>query len=96
MPELQAAFEEHQDDGLVLLAINRDEAEVVVQDYFVSELGLTFTPLLDPGAVVNDLYEVFNMPTTYFINGDGVITVVHRGPMTESQIDDYLSETLSG
>jgi hypothetical protein len=34
------------------------------------------------------------MPTTYFVNGDGVITAVHRGPLSQSQLENYLSLTI--
>lgn len=95
MPELQAAFDRYQEDDLAMLAVNRDESDVVVRDYFYGELGLTFTPLLDQGSVVSDLYEVFNMPTTYFLDASGIVTAVHRGPMTESQLDGYLGVTIA-
>ncbi len=93
MPELEAAQERYQEQGLAILALNREESRDQVADYF-AELGLTFTPLLDQSALVADQYNVFNMPTTYFIDGAGVVTVVHRGPMTQGQIDGYMATTL--
>jgi len=94
MPELQAAFERYQDDGLVILALDNDESPDAVRDFFYDEMDLTFTPLLDDGAEVSDLYSVFNFPSTYFINAAGEITAIHLGPMAESQIDGYMADTL--
>lgn len=94
MPELQDAYEAEQENGLVILALNREEAPEVVEEYFVQEMGLTFTPLLDETGAVANNYGVFNMPTTYFVNGDGEVTVIHRGPMTRELIDEYLAETV--
>ncbi len=86
MPELEQAFADHADDGLVILAINREEDPQTVQEFFYDELDLSFTPLLDPDASIAEGYGVFNMPTTYFVNTDGVVTYVHRGPITAEQI----------
>lgn len=94
MPELQAAFERYEDDGLVILALDNDESPDAVRSFFYDEMDLTFTPLLDDGADVSDQYSVFNFPSTYFINAEGKVTAIHLGPMVESQIDGYMANTL--
>lgn len=94
MPELQAAHHRYQDSQLAILAVNREETAAEVAAYF-QELQLTFTPLLDEEAVIANLYQVFNMPTTYFVNPDGLITAVHRGPLSQKLLDDYLGQTMS-
>jgi len=94
MPELQAAFEKYQDDDLLILAVDQDEPADVVRAFFYDEMGLTFTPLLDDGGLVSDQYGVFNFPSTYFVNAEGVVTAVHRGPMVQSQLDGYLADTI--
>lgn len=91
MPELQSVYEERGEEGLVILAVNREEDEVVVDRFFNERMGLTFTALLDSTGSVAGTYGVFNMPTTYFVDGSGVVREVHRGPMTVGQIEDYLA-----
>ena len=62
---------------------------------FFDEFGLTFTPLLDLGQGTSEKYGVGRtLPTTFFINASGEITAIHRGPMTQSQIDGYLASTI--
>jgi peroxiredoxin len=95
MPALQAAYEEHQDEGLVILALDFEERPEIVRDFFYEEMELTFTPLLDREGTVAERYNVFNFPSTFFLNAEGIITAVHRGMMTESQIDGYLADTIS-
>jgi peroxiredoxin len=95
MPELQNTHDLYDDVGVSVVAVNREESKAQVDDYF-TELGLTFTALLDENAIVAEQYQVFNMPTTYFVSGDGTITAVHRGPMTQDQIDGYLTVALDG
>lgn len=93
MPELQAAYAQYQDDGLVILAVDQAESADAVRRFFVEEMGLTFTPLLDSEQQVSRLYGVTAFPSTFFVNGDGIITAVHRGPMASSQIEAYLADT---
>jgi predicted ATP-grasp superfamily ATP-dependent carboligase len=38
------------------------------------------------------LYGIVNYPTSIFVDEDGVVTAVHRGLMTEEQIEDYLAK----
>lgn len=100
MPELQEAFEDYADNNLELLAVNREESQEQIEQFFVElsaekEIDFTFSLLLDNQATVVDSYGVFNMPTTFFVDADGVVTAVHFGPLTRSQIDNYMSDTLS-
>lgn len=95
MPDLQAAYDRHQADGLLILAINREETAVTVRDFFYDELDLTFTPLLDEKGDVSRLYGVANYPTSIFVDGGGMVTAVHLGLMTEAQIEGYLADTIS-
>lgn len=94
MPELEAAYQKYQADGLVILALDQQEPAEDVALFF-EELGLSFTAVLDNEGTISELYGVANvLPTTFFINRAGEVTAIHRGPMTEAQIDDYLTETL--
>ncbi|MAT97705.1 MAG: hypothetical protein CL608_11220 [Anaerolineaceae bacterium] len=95
MPELEAAYQDYQEEGLVILALDQQESAEDVANFF-AELDLSFTAVLDQEGTVSELYGVANvLPTTFFINGEGQITAIHRGPMVQSQIDDYLADTLS-
>lgn len=94
MPELQAAYEAHNEEGLVILGLNRDEEQAIVSDFLENDLAISisFPILLDEHAVVADSYGVMNMPTTYFIDTEGNVGAVHRGPLTQEQIDAYLAD----
>lgn len=96
MPELQAIYETYQDQGLVILALNQDEPADVAKAYFIDEMGLTFTPLLDENSAISTAYGNFGLPTTFFIDADGTVAIVHRGPMTVGQIEGYLAEIIPG
>lgn len=93
MPFIEAQYQANKDNGFAVLAVDFDEPKADVEAY-VRSLGLTFTVLLDPGGVVNDLYRVRGYPSSFFIGRDGVIKVVHIGVMTEAQLADNLSKVL--
>ena len=69
MPEMEKIHQNYED--VVVLAINLD-TEKDIQG-FMDEHDLTFQALLDVEEEVNDQYEVVSIPTSYFIDEEGVI-----------------------
>jgi peroxiredoxin len=94
MPEFQRAFEAHQQDGLVILAVNEYEEAEDVRSFFYDEMGFTFTPLLDSDGEVGQAYGAAGLPATFFIGPDGEIVAIHRGLLSETQLDGYLAELI--
>lgn len=93
MPELQTAHEKYQEDGLVILALDQDEPLDRAREFFYDEMDLSFTPLLDDGSAIATSYGSYSvLPTTYFIDQDGLVSGIHRGPLTLGQIEGYLDE----
>lgn len=95
MPEIIAAYEAHKDDGLVVLSIDalqEDTLEEVVA--FVEEFAMQFPVLLDTDGSVLGRYNVLGLPTSVFIDAEGVIQAVNAGPMTAELIESYLAQIL--
>jgi cytochrome c biogenesis protein CcmG/thiol:disulfide interchange protein DsbE len=76
---------------LEIWGVNFDENPQQVER-FIEELKLSFPILLDPGANVQDLYQVRGYPTTFIIDEDGVIRFQHIGLITEAQLTSYLDQ----
>ena len=91
LPEMQAVYEEHQDRGFVILAIDVQEEQSVVQP-FADELGLTFPVLLDGKGEVTRSYQVRGLPTSYFVDQNGVIVGVQVGPVDRLWMIKYLAQ----
>jgi peroxiredoxin len=92
MPVFERVYEQHKDDGLVILALNEAEQPAVARDYFYDQMGLTFTPLLDKNGDVAEHYGSYSvLPSTYFIDRQGKVAAIQRGPLTESVMLDYLA-----
>jgi cytochrome c biogenesis protein CcmG/thiol:disulfide interchange protein DsbE len=86
MPAMQQVSADYDDNKFVVLAVNntqQDSREAV--EAFILERELTFPVLLDNNGDVAARYQVHSMPTTFFIDPDGIIQeVVIGGPMSEA------------
>ncbi|MCJ7570101.1 MAG: redoxin domain-containing protein [Anaerolineales bacterium] len=89
MPAFEDRYQELEDDGFTVLAVNYDEPEEDVRA-FRDELGLSFPLILDPGGSVQRLYQIRGYPSSIFVDPQGVVRVVHIGLITEGQLRDYL------
>lgn len=88
MPDMQKYHEEGNEG--VILAINLLETEQSfkqVED-FLNEYGITFSILLDEDTDVSSLYTAFALPTSYFIDAEGIIHTKAIGTINY----DYLVE----
>jgi peroxiredoxin len=93
MPLLQDAYEEHQGDGLIILTIAVSDKANNVLD-FSDQHDLTFPLLIDTKDQVAVQYKVLGIPTSYFIDSNGVITSVQVGDLTAPALDRHLEEIL--
>ncbi len=94
MPEFQRAYEAYQEDDLVILAVNAAEQPEVVRSFFYDQMGYTFTPLLDEEGQVGEAYGAIGLPSTFFVNATGEVTAVHRGALSQTQLQNYLEDTI--
>lgn len=99
MPAIEKVYQDYKDLGLVVLGVNTtnqdSEADAAA---FVREYRLTFPIPLDRDGSVSVRYALRGLPTTFFIDREGIIrSIVVGGPMSEavirSKIEDLLKET---
>jgi peroxiredoxin len=86
MPAMQRLYEEYKDQGFLVLAINAtNQDNASAAEAFVREHQLTFPILFDVDGNVSRQYQLRSLPTTFFVDPDGVIQeVVIGGPMAEA------------
>lgn len=96
MKSIEKVYNEYKDRGLVVLAVDmtyQDDPTKIAP--FVAEQGLTFPILLDETGVVGKSYQLRSLPSSYFINRDGIIhEVVIGGPMAEALLRTRIEEIL--
>ncbi len=96
MPAIQSVYEANRDRGLEVLAVNTtyQDSEQAAAD-FVAEYGLTFPIPLDRTGAVARQYQLRALPSTFFVDREGVIRkVIIGGPMSEATIQTAVEEIL--
>ncbi len=96
MPAIQQVYEDYRGQGLVVLAVNTtfQDSEAAAAA-FVEEFNLTFPIPLDRTGAVSNRYQLRGLPSTYFVDREGVIrSVVVGGPMSEALIRTKVQEIL--
>ncbi len=93
MPHVQAAHENHSRHGLIVLGVNQRESPPAVAR-FVEEFNLTFAIPLDSDGAVSRSYQARALPTSFFVDGDGVIRGTFTGPMSAGHIESLLDGIL--
>jgi peroxiredoxin len=61
---------------------------------YAEEQGLTFTILLDEDSAVARAYLVRGIPSTYFIDGEGMLRIRHTGPLNDNLISQGIEQLL--
>lgn len=90
MPDIQAVFNTWSRDDLEIFAVNVGERAAFVRSFFSSR-GLTFPALLDSDEAVSDIYQISTIPTTFFIDADGIVSEIKQGRFTsQSEIENIL------
>lgn len=94
MPDLNAYYQAHQDEGFVLLAVNAGDSASVTAD-FANQRGLAFPVLLDPNTRYLDKLGIHDFPTSIVVGTDGIIKTIHVGMFTpqslEAEVSPYLA-----
>jgi peroxiredoxin len=95
MPDLEAEWQQYKAQGFTVLAVNLTNQDTVsdVQAY-VEQLNLTFPTLLDDTGSVASLYKVGPIPTSYFIDKNGVLNAVQVGAMSRQTMDQHIQKLL--
>lgn len=106
LPDIQAVYDEHKDgEDLAVLTVNLTVSEdrSIPSQYrgeldggqwvekFIQDRGYTFPVLLDREGEAAYKYSAISIPTTFFIDRDGIIRYVHPGPMAGDDIMYYVN-----
>ena len=94
---LDTIFQDYQDQSVVLLSVNgieQDELNKVNET--VNSLALTYPVLLDKGDFLLQEYWIGGfMPTTFFIDDQGIIREILLGSASEAGFRERIDNLLS-
>lgn len=96
MPAIESVYRSYKDIGLVVVGLNltaQDSKEEAAA--FAQEVGVTFPIALDLDNSVGSVYQVTALPTSFFVDREGMIrSVIVGGPMSEAVIRSKVEELL--
>ena len=93
MPILEKIVNEYNPKGVVFLGIAVDDTEEKMKD-FIAKYGVTFPVGLDKTASIQKSFGLYGIPTTYFIDKQGMINYFHSGSVTEELLHHELDKLL--
>lgn len=86
MPAFEQVYKDYKDQGFEILAVNATNQDTLsnARD-FVAQNQLTFPILVDSEGKVSQIYQLRSLPTSFFVDKNGVIRdVIVGGPMSDA------------
>lgn len=93
-PHLVEAYNSNTED-VVIIGLNLQESAEAVASYR-DDFAVTYPLVLNVDGSLTEIYKPIGLPTSWFIDPDGVIRYVHAGPMTADMIQRALDEVAAG
>lgn len=87
IPDMQK-FHLEEGEDIIILAVNIDPENDVAG--FAKQMGVTFPVLLDKKNNVNKTYQIISIPTSYFIDEQGLIQNKHIGAMNIKTMREFM------
>jgi peroxiredoxin len=91
---MQAIYQQYRDEGFTVLAVNMQEDPATVEA-FMQAHDLTFPVLLDTQGEVSGAYHARVLPSSFFIDRQGTIRAVYRGPLSRGVMDGMVRQLLA-
>lgn len=96
LPAMEVALRDHQADGLAILAVNNGE-RIQAAQRFLDKLDVKLTAFAyDPAAAIVQRYSVLGLPTSFFVDANGVITGVYASALSPKLIEDAVQDAIAG
>jgi peroxiredoxin len=92
-PELVKTYDPNSD--IVVVGVDLQENAGEVRD-FAAQFGATYPIVIDQDAKVADSYRLLGLPSTYFIDKEGVLRAQQFGQLTREIIDKRVAKTRAG
>jgi peroxiredoxin len=93
MPEFQAFFDEYQDHGFQIVAIEAGQPENEVRA-FVDQLGLSFVILWDPENKSLTSFQQSSLPNSFVIDREGDLRFAWVGAINKDTLEQYITPLL--
>ncbi len=93
MPEIESIYQDYKDKDVVVIGVDILETEELVRE-FVQRGGYNWIFVIDLTGEVAANYNIQAIPTSFFIDREGVIRAINIGAMTKRAMEDKLAEAM--
>jgi thiol-disulfide isomerase/thioredoxin len=90
IPVMNQAMRDYADEGLVILSIDVGEQPSDVVE-FLDGKEIEYEVLLDPYRVVSDQYSIVSMPTTIWLDAEGIVRAIDYGALSDERIEQSMA-----
>ena len=95
IPNVKKTYEKYKDQNFQIIGISLDRSKKPLETYIEKE-GLTWLQYWDNTRKVSNLYKVQAIPSTFLIDGEGVIRKTNlRGYALETAVAELVKENLA-
>lgn len=88
MPDFEQVYQQ-RDGTVAFVGINVRESPATAAD-LAARTGVTYDLALDITGEASRQFTVVNMPTTVFVDADGIITSVHAGALSADELNERI------
>jgi len=93
MPELNAYYEAHKDDGFVLIGVSSGDTKAQITD-FIQEYGLSFPMWQDPTSASLRAFRMEYLPSSFVIDPSGTVRLAWTGGVSFETLEKYVTPLL--
>jgi peroxiredoxin len=94
MPELNAYYEAHKEEGFVLIGISSGDTKSQIED-FIQEYGLSFPMWQDPTSASLRAFRMDYLPSSFVIDPSGTIRLAWTGAVSLATLEAYVTPLIS-
>jgi peroxiredoxin len=94
IPALKAVYKDYSDKGFEIVAVSVGEEPAGLAT-FVQQNEMAFTVLADPQTSMVPLYQLRSVPTSYFLDQQGVVQQVYNGAIEEETLRGIVDQLLA-
>ena len=93
IPILNQVYREYRQRGVAFVGIAVNDAEDKARE-FVEKFDVSFPAGVDKTGEISDAFGLYGVPTTLFIDKEGIISYLHSGGVTEKLLKHELDKIL--
>jgi thiol-disulfide isomerase/thioredoxin len=96
IPDLVKAYNQYKDQNVIFIGVAVDQSDTIKKvPYFVKQYKIPYPVATSLGMLTEIDYEINYLPTTFFIDPEGIIQSKVEQGLTYEEIDAYIQRLLS-